>query len=677
MNAMGMINIMAAVSSDAEGKQVAQGFILKPPKGMQDIEPNEMAKRDWVLNTIESVFKKHSIPKLDTPVMERREILYAKASEETTKQIYDIVPRVEGNEDEKEAKEGGALEHERLALRFDLTVSLARYVAQHNLRSFARYQYGKVYRGENVSKAKGRFREFMQFDFDMIGVEMPDFPDIRTILILAEIFQALSLTPTFTIFLNHRVLLRALMGVCGVQPELQMTCCSSIDKLDKLPWAKVEEELIGKGVNKEAVSKLEFLDQFAIRPNVAQPVTPGEGAPTTKFSETLHKQFLETLEKVEKMILDSPFYQNEKENDESASSSSSSTAGSDAPSAQPLLAFPQRSEVVAAIGTLRKVYGVVSSTALPLCLCFNPSLARGHDYYTGLIFEGCFWDAATGMSSQGTCVGGGRYDKLIGILSPSLGNIPAIGFGIGFERLVALVTEERLREAGVLGRGKADVMVAPIGFSKEEVGGAEVLGALFRAEMRLAASGLRVELWKSTNCNTKQIIPECVRQEIAVLVQMGQREVEEGTVVAKRVEERKKNVPGGGKGKKPQESKENAEGSASQSSSASSSLTPSSSSTPSDSVQAEKAEEVKMKTFSLEDKELIEQIRVWMVVAERERKEREIAEREQKEKEAAELAKKEAKRREKERRREQAKAKEAEQKEAAQKEAAQQEAKEE
>jgi histidyl-tRNA synthetase len=109
-----------------------QEFVLKPPKGMVDFPPKEMEKRDWVMRTIESVMIKNRVPKLDTPVMERREILYAKAGEETGSQIYDLVERGEVNE-----------QSEKLSLRFDLTVPLARYLAQNGITKFKRYQTGK------------------------------------------------------------------------------------------------------------------------------------------------------------------------------------------------------------------------------------------------------------------------------------------------------------------------------------------------------------------------------------------------------------------------------------------------------------------------------------------------------------------------------------------------------
>jgi histidyl-tRNA synthetase len=125
-------------------------FILKPPKGMVDYGPLDNLKRDWVMSQIEKVMKEHNIPKLDTPVIERREILYAKTSEEGIKQIFDLADR--GLEENEESEES-----EKLSLRFDLTVPLARYLAQHSKTKFIRYQTGKVYRGENVSLTKGSF----------------------------------------------------------------------------------------------------------------------------------------------------------------------------------------------------------------------------------------------------------------------------------------------------------------------------------------------------------------------------------------------------------------------------------------------------------------------------------------------------------------------------------------
>ncbi|KAK2950396.1 putative Histidine--tRNA ligase [Blattamonas nauphoetae] len=473
----------------------AKTFTLKEPKGMQDCAPEDMLKRDWVLNTIESVFKKHGIPKLDTPVMERREILNAKASEETNKQIYDIMPRTNIDEDHTKTTE-----RELLSMRFDLTVSLARYVAQRNIRSFSRYQYGKVYRGENVSKSKGRFREFLQFDFDIVGNDIPDMADVKTILILAEIFTALSVTPSFSILLNHRILLRSMMMIAGVPSALQMTCCSSIDKLDKESWEEVAKELLKKGLDEKSVEILSFLNPAADRWSLATQTDSGD-VPA----------FVRRLKLLESYIIAPERYYEGM--------------------ADPV-DFPTFSEVKSAFALLLKVFDVVSECGYGNAISFIPSLARGHDYYTGLIFEGIFQD--TTGKSLGTVVGGGRYDSLIGILSPSMGSVPAIGFGIGFDRIVSLASEDKWRSLGIIGGRKADICVCPVGFKKDWVENVDVMKKMLRIEQRFQNEGFRVHLWTERDCSGKKTFSALKTMMIPVLVQIGEDEIAAGTLLAKR-----------------------------------------------------------------------------------------------------------------------------------------------
>lgn len=270
------------------------------------------------------------------------------------------------------------------------------------------------------------------------------------------------------------------------------------------------------------------------------------------------------------------------------------------------------------------IYSILSSSGLPPCLCYNPSLARGHDYYTGLIFEGCFYNDTTGETC-GTCVGGGRYDNLIGLLSASRLKVPAIGFGLGFERLVSLVTDKRLRRAGVTEAiREADVLIAPIGFDKSTVSSSPVISALFHAERVMTQNGLRCEIWKYKNCNTKIVVSECFRMGIPVLLQIGENELKEGSVFGKRVEEKRKLKPGQKQVKNKEEKESNKK---------------------------------KSGAFKLDDPALIAQIKEWIIEADEDLVNREKEEEEEREKERIEKEKKEAKEREKERRRQQAKQK--------------------
>ena len=131
-----------------------------------------------------------------------------------------------------------------LALRYDLTVPFARYVALKNVVSMKRFQIGKVYRRDNPQISKGRFREFYQMDLDIAGQFDSMMSDAEVIKIVHEILSSLNLGSTFNIKLNNRKLLDSMVQLIGAPPQKFATICSSIDKLDKETWETVEHELI-------------------------------------------------------------------------------------------------------------------------------------------------------------------------------------------------------------------------------------------------------------------------------------------------------------------------------------------------------------------------------------------------------------------------------------------------
>lgn len=207
--------------------------------GFMELLPSEQILFDDMKQKIEKSYQKFGFLPIDTPIIEYAEVLLAKAGGETEKQIY----RFEKGDTD-------------LALRFDLTVPLAKYVAKNygNLSfPFRRYQIGKVYRGERMQK--GRFREFYQCDIDIIGDENLDvINDAELPSVIYTIFKELGFND-FTIRLNNRKLLNGLFQEIG-QKDLAVEILRIIDKIDKIGKDAVIEELEKIGVDKTQIEKI-------------------------------------------------------------------------------------------------------------------------------------------------------------------------------------------------------------------------------------------------------------------------------------------------------------------------------------------------------------------------------------------------------------------------------------
>jgi len=199
----------------------------KTAKGTRDFGPDQMAVREEAFNTIRGVFKRHGASELDTPVFELRETLTGKYGEEGGKLIYDL------------ANQGGEL----LSMRYDLTVPFARYCAQHGVSSLKRFHISKVYRRDNVSIERGRYREFYQCDYDVAGSYGEMLPDAEVLSVACDILSSLPIG-SFKLKFNHRGLLDGMLELAGVPAAKFRTICSSIDKLDKEPWETVKAEMV-------------------------------------------------------------------------------------------------------------------------------------------------------------------------------------------------------------------------------------------------------------------------------------------------------------------------------------------------------------------------------------------------------------------------------------------------
>lgn len=147
-------------------------------------------------------------------------------------------------------------------MRYDLTVPFARYVASERMQQIKRFHMAKVYRRDQPQMNKGRFREFYQCDFDIAGDYAPMIPDAEVLSVVQEILTTLDIGQ-FTVKVNHRKFLDAMVDLAGCEKRKFKTICSSIDKLDKEPWEKVKNELINqKGLTEAMTDKLHRFVQF-------------------------------------------------------------------------------------------------------------------------------------------------------------------------------------------------------------------------------------------------------------------------------------------------------------------------------------------------------------------------------------------------------------------------------
>ena len=215
-------------------------------KGFRDYLPEAMIPRERMIDTARKVYRSYGFVPIDTPALELLEILLGKGSDETDKQLYKF-------------KDHGGRD---VGLRFDLTVPLARFAAQHSNElglPFKRYHIAAVWRGENTQR--GRFREFMQCDFDTIGTLSPA-ADIETALVIHDLFQALGFEK-FTIRVNNRMVLNGLLEKFGLK-EKSASILRSLDKLGKIGRDKVADEMVEfAGASREQAVQVLSLTELA------------------------------------------------------------------------------------------------------------------------------------------------------------------------------------------------------------------------------------------------------------------------------------------------------------------------------------------------------------------------------------------------------------------------------
>eukprot|EP00271_Cylindrocystis_brebissonii_P011065 TRINITY_DN2777_c1_g2_i1.p1 TRINITY_DN2777_c1_g2~~TRINITY_DN2777_c1_g2_i1.p1 ORF type:complete len:1061 (-),score=198.25 TRINITY_DN2777_c1_g2_i1:295-3477(-) len=355
------------------------------------------------------------------------------------------------------ADQGGEI----LSLRYDLTVPFARYLAMHPIGNVKRYHIARVYRRDNPQLSRGRYREFYQCDFDIAGQYATMVPDAEILRVVTELLDRLAIGD-YEIKVNHRRLLDGMLDLCGVPASKFRPICSAIDKLDKEPWDAVRTEMISeKGLPTEVVDRIGL---FVVK----------RGRPEELLAEL--------------MATDGPFKGHE---------------GSLAALAEMALLFRY-------LGSLGALHRVV----------FDLSLARGLDYYTGMIFEGVF---KGGEAQVGSIAGGGRYDHLVGMFSGK--PVPAVGLSLGIERVFTIM-EAQLKEQGSAIRStQTEVLVASIGSDMLEKR-MDVARELWDADIKAEyVPALASNMQKQMEFANKYGIPWCVI--------FGDTELTRGTVKVK------------------------------------------------------------------------------------------------------------------------------------------------
>jgi histidyl-tRNA synthetase len=433
-------------------------------KGFRDYPPEEMLVRDAVLDRVKAVFESFGYAPLHTPALEYAELLLGKYGDEGEKLLY------------KFEDHGGRM----VALRYDLTVPLARFIAcnPNLVYPFRRYHIAPVWRAERPQK--GRFREFYQCDVDLVGIDSAQ-ADAECLLVDHAVMKALGISGHRILF-NHRGFLDGLLAHLGVGREKVVPVLRVLDKVDKVSRDDMARDLVAEGLDTALAATLCGLSDLS-------------GTNTERLSAAL------------------------------------ALAG-DQPAA------------VAAVERLKEVVAIAEASSPGLPIQFAPSIARGLDYYTGIVYE-TFLPARYGV---GSVMSGGRYDTLLGTFSGR--QTPAVGISLGIDRLlsalsgsgeagtrrtvhvlVCCVEGSALYAARVAGTLRAELSDAP----------AEIaLSTVSPAARVLLPSRLGVELYPKA-AKLKKQMEYADRKGIPLVVLAGAEEEAAGVVTVKRL---RRHTPG-------------------------------------------------------------------------------------------------------------------------------------
>lgn len=335
------------------------------PKGTRDFSPQEMAKRNYIFETIKEVYKLYGYKQIETPSMENLSTLMGKYGEEGDKLLFkilnsgDFLSGITADDLTNKSTAALAMDFCEKGLRYDLTVPFARYVVMHRNEitfPFKRFQIQPVWRADRPQK--GRYREFFQCDADVVGSDSL-LNEVELLQIIDEVFKRFQIR--VSIKLNNRKILSGIAEVIG-EPDKIVDITVAIDKLDKIGLEKVNDELRSKGISEDALTKL-------------QPIIMMDGSNSEK------------LEVLKTSLVNSEIG-------------------------------------LKGISEIEFILDYVNALSISAEIDLDLTLARGLNYYTGAIIEVKALDVAIG-----SITGGGRYDNLTGIFGlPEVSGV-GISFG--------------------------------------------------------------------------------------------------------------------------------------------------------------------------------------------------------------------------------------------------------
>jgi histidyl-tRNA synthetase len=444
------------------------------PQGTRDFGPEVVRKRQYIFNTIRNVFELYGFQPLETPAMENLETLMGKYGEEGDKLIFRILNNGLENPDKHQQARADfekVLEGKNVkglterALKYDLTIPFARYVAMNQGQltfPFKRYQIQPVWRADRPGR--GRYREFYQCDADIVGSNAL-LNEVELTNIYNDVFTKLGMAD-YNLTINSRKILLALAELTGDVQQLT-NIATAIDKLDKIGIDKVKAELAQRGLNEEQITTIEkYLNITGTNDEKLTQITSLIGHLETG------KKGIEELEYVVKRSQHTGFEQ--------------SGAGN----------------------------SLLTTHHSPLTLDFT--LARGLNYYTGIIFEA----KAPATVKMGSIGGGGRYDDLTGLFG--VPNIPGVGISFGVDRIYDVMEELKLFPEDVY--TGTQVLFFNMG--------AEESSAAFSAMQSLRKQGVRCELFHEQAKMDKQF-KYAEKKNIGFIVIIGSQEIQTSTGVIK------------------------------------------------------------------------------------------------------------------------------------------------
>ena len=348
------------------------------PKGTRDFSPEEVRKRNYIVQKIQEAFQRYGFQPIETPSFERTETLMGKYGEEGDRLIFrildagDFLKEVPQEIFQEQNSQKMVSYISGKALRYDLTVPFARYVVQHQNEitfPFKRYQIQPVWRADRPQK--GRYREFYQCDADVVGANGL-WQEVEFVQLYDTVFSSLSLKGV-TVKMNHRKILSGFAQMIEA-PEKLVDFTVALDKLDKIGKEKVEEEMLQRGISAEAIAKI-------------QPVFALKGS------------FQEKITQLKELLSNSPIG-------------------------------------LEGVADLEFIYQTIQELGLHTAtLELDVTLARGLNYYTGTIFE----VAPPKEVALGSIGGGGRYDELTEIFG--LRGMSGIGISFGLDRIYLVMSQ--------------------------------------------------------------------------------------------------------------------------------------------------------------------------------------------------------------------------------------------